>query len=105
MAEACDERGELLYGASHICVNWMSVAFLRHFCEAKLDSLPLHLAKKKIPCLSANGEPIVPKAPNGVKLELFIFDTFPHASNLVALQELNTCRRRLQTAECGCEMP
>jgi UDP-N-acetylglucosamine/UDP-N-acetylgalactosamine diphosphorylase len=29
---------------------------------------------------------VAPAEPNGVKLELFIFDTFPHARRLVALQ-------------------
>ena len=53
---------------------------------AAQSTLPLHVAKKKIPCLDAAGALVTPEAPNGVKLELFIFDTFPHSAKLVALQ-------------------
>ena len=87
MAESRESAcGSLLYGASHICVNWFSMAFLRRFCREEIESLPLHVAKKKIPTIDADGAHINPEAPNGIKLELFVFDTFPHARKLVALQ-------------------
>ena len=87
MAESRESAcGSLLYGASHICVNWFSMAFLRRFCRDEIESLPLHVAKKKIPTIDADGAHINPEAPNGIKLELFVFDTFPHARKLVALQ-------------------
>jgi len=83
MAEATSADGQLLYGAAHICVNWFSMAFLRRFCSEMLDTLPLHVAKKKVDVCSEDGTPAVAA---GVKLELFIFDTFPHAAKVVALQ-------------------
>jgi len=86
MAEARDDAGGLLYGAAHICVNWFSMAFLRTFCSSMLDTLPLHVAKKKIPYCAADGTIVNPEQPNGIKLELFIFDTFSKASKVVALQ-------------------
>eukprot|EP00316_Scyphosphaera_apsteinii_P008806 CAMPEP_0119306368 /NCGR_PEP_ID=MMETSP1333-20130426/7150_1 /TAXON_ID=418940 /ORGANISM="Scyphosphaera apsteinii, Strain RCC1455" /LENGTH=462 /DNA_ID=CAMNT_0007309649 /DNA_START=116 /DNA_END=1505 /DNA_ORIENTATION=- len=86
MAEARTSSGELLYGSAHICVNWFSLAFLRRFCSSLLDTLPLHVARKKIPYCMADGTIVQPSEINGVKLELFIFDTFPHAAKLVALQ-------------------
>ena len=86
MAEATDKKGNLLFGASHICVNYFSLSFLRHFCEERLTTLPLHVAKKKIPYTrSPDGKRIHPTSPNGIKLELFIFDTFPHAKRMAAL--------------------
>ncbi|EOD18839.1 hypothetical protein EMIHUDRAFT_209542 [Emiliania huxleyi CCMP1516] len=85
----------LLYGAAHICVNWFSLPFLRAFAAGALGeegsaSLPLHVARKKVPCLDPDkgggSVPLQPSEPNAIKLELFIFDTFPHAAKLVALQ-------------------
>jgi len=49
-----------------------------------------HVARKKVPCLDPDkgggSVPLQPSEPNAIKLELFIFDTFPHAAKLVALQ-------------------
>ena len=88
MAEARAADGALLYSAAHICVNWFAVGFIAGFVESiAANTLPWHVAKKKIPYLAPDGATVVqPDAPNGVKLELFIFDTFPHARRLVALQ-------------------
>ena len=48
--------------------------------------MPWHVAKKKIPTVAPDGSAVKPEVPNGIKLELFIFDTFPRARKLVALQ-------------------
>jgi len=86
MAEATDASGRLLYGAAHICVNYFALSFLRRFCEERLATLPLHVAHKKIPYVGADGVRVTPSKPNGIKLELFIFDTFPLAKRMAALQ-------------------
>jgi len=87
MAEATDTSGQLLYSASHICVNWFSVAFVAGFMdEVAAGGMPWHVAKKKIPTVAPDGSAVKPDVPNGIKLELFIFDTFPRARRLVALQ-------------------
>ncbi len=89
MAEATDAQGRLLFGDAHICVNFFSVPFLKSFC-ARLGpfgiQLPLHVAHKKIPYTDASGTRRTPTSNNGVKLELFIFDTFPFAKRMAALQ-------------------
>jgi UDP-N-acetylglucosamine/UDP-N-acetylgalactosamine diphosphorylase len=41
--------------------------------------LPFHLARKKVPFLGADGAVERPDAPNGTKLEQFIFDVIPEA--------------------------
>ena len=86
MAEATDKSGRLLFGSAHICVNYFSIAFLRTFCEQKLATLPLHVAHKKIPYVQPNGDRVTPSTNNGVKLEYFIFDTFPHAKAMAVLE-------------------
>ena len=89
MAEAKDAHGRLLFGDAHICVNFFSVPFLKSFC-ARLGpfgiQLPLHVAHKKIPYTDASGTRRMPTSNNGIKLELFIFDTFPFAKQMAALQ-------------------
>jgi len=87
MAEAVNAKdGRLLYGSAHICVNYFSMAFLRRFIANDLATMPLHVAKKKIPTISADGVPVSPTENNGVKLELFIFDNFPKAQRMQVLQ-------------------
>jgi len=86
LAEATDAEGRLLFGSAHICVNFFSMAFLRTFCESLLSTLPLHVARKKIPYVDTDGTRVTPTSNNGVKLELFIFDTFPHAKRMAALE-------------------
>lgn len=48
--------------------------------------MDLHLAKKKIPYVNDEGERIVPKSPNGIKIEKFVFDVFRFAKNFAVWQ-------------------
>jgi hypothetical protein len=70
--------GELQFRAAHICVNMFSTEFLARLGGADELSLPFHLAKKKIKHAVKNGawREVDPEAPNGIKLERFIFDAF-----------------------------
>lgn len=87
MAEQTGADGQLLYSASHICVNWFAVDFVASFMDSIAEGgMPWHVAKKKIPTIAPDGSEIKPDKPNGIKLELFIFDTFPRAKRIVALQ-------------------
>ena len=86
MAEAVADGGRLLFGSAHICVNFFSTAFLRRFCDEMLDTLPLHVARKKVPHVDEKGVRVQPDKPNAIKLEYFIFDTFPHAKAMLALE-------------------
>lgn len=71
--------GELQFRAAHICVNMFSVEFLSRLGGGDDLSLPFHLAKKKIKHVVKEGagwREVEPDAPNGIKLERFIFDAF-----------------------------
>ncbi|KXZ54652.1 hypothetical protein GPECTOR_4g718 [Gonium pectorale] len=66
--------GQLYYNWSNICMHYFSVAWLRRVADSLLGGggTPYHVARKRIPSVSGP----VP----GIKLELFIFDTFAMAA-------------------------
>jgi UDP-N-acetylglucosamine/UDP-N-acetylgalactosamine diphosphorylase len=49
-------------------------------------TLPFHRADKKIPTIDAQGNPVKPEKPNGVKFEMFVFDALPFAKNPVVIE-------------------
>jgi UDP-N-acetylglucosamine/UDP-N-acetylgalactosamine diphosphorylase len=78
-----DASGNLVYSASHICINAFSLRFLKRHA---LDPLPFHVAFKKVPYAAGpKGELVTPPAPNGYKAEMFIFDMFQYAERMCAL--------------------
>uniref|UniRef100_A0A1D2A1J4 UDP-N-acetylglucosamine diphosphorylase n=1 Tax=Auxenochlorella protothecoides TaxID=3075 RepID=A0A1D2A1J4_AUXPR len=61
--------GALRYAWSNACLHFFSLAWLARATDA-LEAAPrFHVARKAVPCLGGGTRP-------GVKLELFIFDTF-----------------------------
>jgi UDP-N-acetylglucosamine/UDP-N-acetylgalactosamine diphosphorylase len=90
LADAEDANGKLLFGAANICNHYLSVQFLTEkvFKDDKLSAV-YHVAKKKIPFFDAAlQETVTPSEPNGIKLEMFIFDVFPLASRWVVVEGL-----------------
>ena len=79
--------GALVFNAGNLCMHYFSTDFLATACAP--DRLPkvYHLARKAIAVADADtGAPAPPpRAPNGIKLESFIFDVFPAATALAAL--------------------
>ena len=73
MANARDDKGELLYGESHILTNLFNIKALENVAHKKL---PYHKAFKKAKYMNENGEIIKPEKPNAFKYESFIFDAF-----------------------------
>jgi len=63
------ETGILRYNWSNICLHYFQVQWLRRVSKHLVSGGTYHIAKKKIPAIDGP----VP----GIKLELFIFDTFP----------------------------
>lgn len=87
LAKAREEGSqELLFRAANIANHFFSLDFLDRI-KAVEDQMPYHIAHKKIPHVNLeSGEVVKPTKPNGVKMELFIFDSFPFASNMALLE-------------------
>lgn len=67
----------LKFRAANIVNHYYSRRFLESIPQWAA-SLPHHVARKKIPYADlASGLTVKPSAPNGVKLEQFVFDVFP----------------------------
>jgi UDP-N-acetylglucosamine/UDP-N-acetylgalactosamine diphosphorylase len=83
MLNARDASGQLLYSSANIAMHLFTRAFLEKHASA---SLPFHVAHKKIAHVDAKGDPVTPQIPNAHKFELFMFDLFPMADGMAALQ-------------------
>lgn len=78
-AEAQDPKhpNVLKFRAANIVNHYYSFAFFESI-ESWEPSLPHHVARKKIPYFDTQiATAIKPDTPNGIKLELFVFDVFP----------------------------
>lgn len=85
-AEERDASGELAFRAANIANHFYTLDFLLS-TEAMEPLMAFHIARKKIPTVDfSSGEPIKPSEPNGMKLELFVFDVFPFTQELGVLE-------------------
>jgi UDP-N-acetylglucosamine/UDP-N-acetylgalactosamine diphosphorylase len=76
-AEDPKQKGVLKFRAANIVNHYYSFSFLESI-PLWAESLPHHVAKKKIPYADLeSGETVKPTKPNGIKLEQFVFDVFP----------------------------
>ena len=81
--------GSLLFELGSIAIHIINRTFIEELNTAGF-SLPLHKAVKKIPHIDENGTAIEPAEPNGIKLEHFVFDALPLASNSIILQTVRS---------------
>ncbi|KAH0838069.1 nucleotide-diphospho-sugar transferase [Lanmaoa asiatica] len=80
------KTGELLFNAGNIANHFYTTAFLQSV-ESFENELAYHIARKKIPTIDLQtGENVKPSKPNGMKLELFVFDVFPFTKNFAVLE-------------------
>lgn len=80
------ETGELAFRAGNIANHFYTTAFLNRV-ESFEEELAFHIARKKIPHVNLeSGESIKPSKPNGMKLELFVFDVFPFTERFSVLE-------------------
>ncbi len=84
-AEQRNPDGSLTFWAGSIAVHAFAVAFLDR-ALAHQDTLPFHVARKKVPHLDESGRRIEPTKPNALKFERFIFDLLPHAENALVVE-------------------
>ncbi|MCK4753058.1 MAG: UDPGP type 1 family protein [Planctomycetes bacterium] len=85
LAEKRNTDGSLVFNLGSIGIHIISRTFVEKI-NKKGFALPFHRAAKKIPYIDQQGNVIKPTEPNGVKLETFIFDALPLASNSIILQ-------------------
>ncbi|KIY51308.1 nucleotide-diphospho-sugar transferase [Fistulina hepatica ATCC 64428] len=86
-AEARDpSTNELLFRAGNIANHFYTTEFLKSV-ESFEEDLAFHIAYKKIPYVDmVSGERVKPTKPNGMKLEMFVFDVFPFTRNFKVLE-------------------
>jgi UDP-N-acetylglucosamine/UDP-N-acetylgalactosamine diphosphorylase len=82
LAEARDADGQLTLRAANIVNHFYTTGFLAEAVPAFEREMAFHIARKKIPTVDAAGKAYKPDTPNGMKLELFIFDVFPFVEAL-----------------------
>ena len=85
-AQSLNEDGSLKFNCGNIANHFFHFDFLKNICANHENMLVHHVAKKKIPTIDDKGNPFVPQVPNGMKLELFIFDVFPFSKNMAVLE-------------------
>ncbi|KAL4069862.1 nucleotide-diphospho-sugar transferase [Scleroderma yunnanense] len=80
------KTGQLMFNAANIANHFYTTAFLRSV-ESFENDLAFHIARKKIPTINLEtGETIKPSKPNGMKLEMFVFDVFPFTKRFAVLE-------------------
>lgn len=85
-AERRDAKGELAFRAGNIANHFYTTAFLESV-ESFEDELAFHIARKKIAHVElASGKTVKPTKPNGMKLEMFVFDVFPFTKRFAVLE-------------------
>ena len=80
-----DENGALRFVAGSIAIHLLDREFVKRVAGGE-GQLPFHRADKKIPTIDADGNPIKPEQPNGIKFELFVFDALPFARNPLVIE-------------------
>ena len=78
-----DENGQLRFLAGSIAIHLLDRDFVRRMAGGEM---PFHRADKKIPTIDAQGHPVKPDAPNGIKFETFVFDALPFARNPLVIE-------------------
>lgn len=85
-AERTDASGQLAFRAANIVNHFYTTAYLNSV-ESFEDELAFHIARKKIPHVDLqSGQAIKPTKPNGMKLEMFVFDVFPFTKHFSVLE-------------------
>ena len=85
VAELRDEQGRLKFWAGSIAVHVFERTLLERALEIK-DTLPFHIAKKKVPHVDDDGNIVTPSEPNALKFEKFIFDLLPAAERPIVVE-------------------
>jgi UDP-N-acetylglucosamine/UDP-N-acetylgalactosamine diphosphorylase len=82
LRNARDASGALRFSAGNIAVHVLRTAFVRRL-NARGFSLPYHVARKKLACISPEGAPV---EVDGLKFETFVFDALAFAERSCAME-------------------
>jgi UDP-N-acetylglucosamine/UDP-N-acetylgalactosamine diphosphorylase len=77
--------GSLAIWAGSIAVHVFDLDFLSR-AKDQADSLPYHVAHKKVAYIDAEGNRVEPDKANAIKFERFIFDLMPSARNAIVVE-------------------
>jgi len=83
---ARDANGELRFWAGNMALHVFSLPFLRRVSGEADRWLRFHASEKKMPMVDDAGGVITPAAPNGRKLERFVFDALPAARTVCVVE-------------------
>jgi UDP-N-acetylglucosamine/UDP-N-acetylgalactosamine diphosphorylase len=87
LAKQTDADGRLAFNAGSIAIHVISVAFIDRVLHDSKATLPYHKALKKVPYFDLRtGQSVTPEQNNAVKLEKFVFDGIPIASNSIVVE-------------------
>jgi UDP-N-acetylglucosamine/UDP-N-acetylgalactosamine diphosphorylase len=88
LVQARDADGQIRFRAGSIAIHVFSRALVERMGAAEDPALrlPFHLARKKVPTVDDQGNPVEPEAPNGIKFEMFVFDALPFARNPLVVE-------------------
>ena len=86
LAERQNPDGSLVFNLGSIAIHIINRSFIEKFNSGDY-TLPLHRAEKNISHIDENGNHVKSK---GIKLESFIFDALPLASNSIVLETIRS---------------
>ncbi|KAJ3828422.1 UDP-N-acetylglucosamine diphosphorylase [Lentinula raphanica] len=85
-AERRDSTGQLVFRAANIVNHFYTTHYL-NMVENFEEQMSFHIARKKIPHVDlTSGQIVKPTKPNGMKLEMFVFDVFPYTERFAVLE-------------------
>jgi UDP-N-acetylglucosamine/UDP-N-acetylgalactosamine diphosphorylase len=80
------DTGDLTFRAGNIANHFYTTTFLNQV-ERFEEELAYHIARKKIAYVDLEtGKLVKPSIPNGMKLEMFVFDVFPFTERFAVLE-------------------
>ncbi len=85
LLEKLDDDGRLTFRPGSPAIHILSRKFIRRLTDGVFALKP-HRANKKISYVDDQGKTVQPTAPNGIKLEFFIFDALPLAEHPLILE-------------------
>jgi UDP-N-acetylglucosamine/UDP-N-acetylgalactosamine diphosphorylase len=85
LAKKTHADGSLVFNAGSIGIHALRVEFIERLNSGHLE-LPWHRAEKKVAHIDEHGNLVEPAKPNAVKLEQFVFDAIPLATNTIVYE-------------------